>query len=354
MAKGDTYTCTECGWATSKWVGRCGECHAWGSVSEAQAPKTARAIPAQAALSIADVDGHEAIGIPTGMAEFDRVLGKGITPGSVTLLAGEPGVGKSTLLLQVASSLASRGLKTLYVTAEESTAQVRLRAERIGAVCDELYLASETDLSVVLGHIEDLSPKLLVLDSVQTVSVPETDGVPGGVTQVKEVAAALTRVARARAIPVLLVGHVTKEGAIAGPRTLEHLVDVVLSFEGDPHFGLRVIRAGKNRFGPADEIGCFNMTESGVLEVPDPTGLFVSQLPDATPGSCLTVTLEGRRALLTEIQSLAVSTQVPAPRRVCQGVETPRVLMILAVLARRGRLRLGGKEVYVSTIGGAK
>lgn len=316
--------------------------------------KVVRVAPARGAAPISSIDATQAVGVPTGLAEFDRVLGQGLTPGGVTLLAGEPGVGKSTMLLQVASSWARRGLTALYVTAEESAAQVKLRAERIGALSDNLYLASENDLGVVLGHIEQLSPKLLVLDSVQTVSVPGADGVPGGVTQVKEVAAALARVAKQHSMPVLLVGHVTKDGAIAGPRALEHLVDVVLSFEGDPHLDLRIVRASKNRFGPADEIGCFQMTEDGVLEVPDPTGLFVSQAVDPAPGSCLTVSLEGRRALLTEIQALVVATPAPAPRRVCQGVDSSRILMVLAVLARRGRARLGSKEVYVSTIGGAK
>jgi DNA repair protein RadA/Sms len=300
------------------------------------------------------VDARKAAGQPTGLAEFDRVLGQGLTPGGVVLLAGEPGVGKSTLLLQVAGAWASRGLTALYVTAEESAAQVRLRAERIGALSENLYLASENDLDVVLGHVEQLSPKLLILDSVQTVSVPGSDGVPGGVTQVKEVAAALGRVARARSIPVLLVGHVTKDGAVAGPRTLEHLVDVVLSFEGDQHLDLRIVRASKNRFGPADEIGCFQMSENGVEEVPDPTGLFVSESDTAAPGSCLAVSLEGRRPLLTEFQALVVASANPAPRRVVQGFDFNRVLMLLAVLARRARLRLGNREVYVSTVGGAR
>jgi DNA repair protein RadA/Sms len=306
------------------------------------------------ALSITEIDAQQAIGVPTGLGEFDRVLGQGLTPGSVVLLAGEPGVGKSTLLLQVASCWAASGLTALYVTAEESAAQVRLRAERIGAVHQGLHVAAETDLGVVLGHIEQLSPKLLVLDSVQTVLVPGADGVPGGVTQVKETAAALVRVAKTHNIPVLLVGHVTKDGAVAGPRTLEHLVDVVLSFEGDPHFGLRIIRAAKNRFGPADEIGCFNMTEGGIEEVPDPTGLFVSTAGEPAPGSCLTVSLEGRRPLLTEVQALVDASKAPMPRRVCQGVDHSRVAMILAVLSRRTAMRVLDKEVYVSTIGGAR
>ena len=244
------YRCGECGWTAPRWVGRCGECQAWGSVAETRAPSaTVNAVaPARSAVPIEDVDASTTSGIPTGIGELDRVLGAGLTPGAVVLLAGEPGVGKSTLLLEVAARWSAAGRRTLYVTAEESAAQVRQRAERTGAVTPGLYLAAESDLGTVLGHIEHLKPELLVLDSVQTVSVPQVEGVPGGVTQVREVTAALVRVAKQRAMPVVLIGHVTKDGAVAGPRTLEHLVDVVLSFEGDRHSGFRMIRASKNRY----------------------------------------------------------------------------------------------------------
>ncbi|HOC12578.1 MAG TPA: DNA repair protein RadA [Propionicimonas sp.] len=358
MAKStsNSYRCTECGWTTPRWVGRCGECQAWGSVTEGSAPsaRVASSVPASPALPIGEVPLEAARAIPTRLKELDRVLGAGLTPGAVVLLAGEPGVGKSTLLLEVASRWARAGRRTLYVTAEESAAQVRLRAERTSAVIDGLYLAAENDLGNILGHIEQLSPELLVLDSVQTVQVPGADSVAGGVAQVKEVTAALVRIAKQRALPVLLVGHVTKDGNVAGPRTLEHLVDVVLSFEGDRMGGVRMLRAIKNRYGPADEVGCFEMVESGIREVTDPTGLFTSQHTEPAPGTCLSITMAGRRPLLTEVQALVAPNSGPVPRRVTHGIEGGRVAMILAVLQRRAGVRLHTRDVYVSTVGGAK
>jgi DNA repair protein RadA/Sms len=359
MAKNATapYRCSECGWTTPRWVGRCGECQAWGSVAQTAAASVSRvasSAPAQRAVPIGRVPIDDARAIPTRIGELDRVLGTGITPGAVILLAGEPGVGKSTLLLEVANRWARTGRRTLYVTAEESAAQVRLRAERTSAVVEGLYLAAEDDLGTVLGHIEQLEPELLVLDSVQTVQVPGTDAVVGGVAQVKEVTAALVRVAKRRSLPVMIIGHVTKEGTVAGPRTLEHLVDVVLSFEGDRNGGFRMLRATKNRFGPADEVGCFEMVETGIREVADPSGLFTSTHGEPTPGTCLTISLAGRRPLLTEVQALVAPSPAPVPRRVTHGVESGRVAMLLAVLQRRAGVRLHTKEVYVSTVGGAR
>jgi DNA repair protein RadA/Sms len=305
-------------------------------------------------VPITQVRIDDARALPTGLSELDRVLGEGLTPGAVVLLAGEPGVGKSTLLLEVAAGWARAGRRTLYVSAEESAAQVRLRAERTGAVHESLFLAAEADLGVVLGQIEQLSPGLLVLDSVQTVAAPGTEGVPGGVSQVREVTAALVRVAKQRALPVMLIGHVTKEGAVAGPRTLEHLVDVVLSFEGEPHSGFRLLRASKNRFGPADEVGCFELTEAGIREVPDPSGLFTSLHEEPAAGTCLTVSLAGRRPLLTEIQALVAPSAAPVPRRVTSGLDGARLSMILAVLQRRAAVKLHTAEVYASTVGGMR
>ena len=290
----------------------------------------------------------------TGVAELDRVLGAGIVPGAVVLLAGEPGVGKSTLLLEVAARWARVGRTTLYVSGEESPAQIRLRAERTDAVADRLLLAAETDLGTVLGHIEEVAPSLLVVDSVQTIGAAEADGSPGGVAQVREVTGALVRAAKQRGMAVIIVGHVTKDGAIAGPRLLEHLVDVVLAFEGDRHSGFRIVRATKNRYGPADEVGCFEMADSGILEVPDPSGLFTSRHADAVPGTCVTVTLEGRRPLLAELQALVATTVLPQPRRVMHGLDPGRMAMVLAVLERRCQLKMYGSDVYLSTVGGAK
>ncbi len=351
-----SHTCTECGWRSSRWVGRCGECQTWGSVVEAAGPKLSQvsaSVPVSKAVPIGTVSATLASRARTGVAELDRVLGDGLVPGVVVLLAGEPGVGKSTLLLEVAARWARNGHTTLYVTGEESAAQVRLRAGRTNAVADQLYLAAETDLGTVLGHIEEVRPSLMVLDSVQTIGTAEADGSPGGVTQVREVTSALVRVAKRRGMAVIIVGHVTKDGAIAGPRLLEHLVDVVLAFEGDRHSGFRMVRATKNRFGPADEVGCFEMVDSGIVEVPDPSGLFTSQHCEPVPGTAVTVTMEGRRPLLAEIQALVANSSAQ-PRRVMNGVESGRIAMVLAVLEQRCGLRLNDRDVYVSTVGGAK
>lgn len=351
------HRCSECGWQTQRWVGRCGECQAWGTLVEAGAPSAARVAasrPSTSARPITSIDAAAARGVRTGIGELDRVLGDGLVPGAVVLLGGEPGVGKSTLLLEAAARWASAGRRTLYVTAEESASQVRIRADRTGALHPELYLAAESDLSVVLGHVDELSPTLLVLDSVQTVTLPGTDGVAGGVSQVRDVTTALVRVAKARGMAVVIIGHVTKEGSIAGPRTLEHLVDVVLSFEGDQHGTFRMVRATKNRYGPADEVGCFEMAADGINEVSDPSGLFTSRSRGPAVGTCITVTLQGRRPLLAEVQALVTPSLGQHPRRACTGVDAGRLAMTLAVLHRHGRVKTGNRDVYVSTVGGAR
>ncbi|MDM7855258.1 DNA repair protein RadA [Cellulomonas alba] len=354
------YRCSECGWTASKWVGRCGECQAWGTVLEdagpgGGAPRTAAVAPTRApARPISEISVDTALARPTGVEELDRVLGGGIVPGAVVLLAGEPGVGKSTLLLDVAARAARTGRRVLYVTGEESAAQVRLRAGRIRALDPNLLLADETDLATVLGHVEAVDPDLLVLDSVQTIASAQVEGTAGGVAQVREVAAALIAAAKSRDLPVVLVGHVTKDGSVAGPRTLEHLVDVVCQFEGDRHSRLRMLRATKNRYGPTDEVGCFDLSEQGIVGLPDPSGLFVSCAQHPVPGTCLTVTLEGRRPLATEVQALVAPSAVPNPRRTTSGVDSSRLAMVLAVLQRRLGARLADQDVYVSTVGGAR
>jgi DNA repair protein RadA/Sms len=356
------FRCTECGWSTVKWVGRCAECQQWGTVVDAaeqtgivRSVQAVTPTAARAARPIAEVEAAHTAHRPSGIGEFDRVLGGGIVAGAAILLSGEPGVGKSTLLLEVAARVASTGRRVLYVSAEESTAQVRLRAGRTGALHDELYLAAETDLATILGQVDQVAPELLIVDSVQTVSSSLSDGLPGQPSQVREVASTLIRVAKERGLPVLIVGHVTKDGSIAGPRLLEHLVDVVCQFEGDRQTALRFVRALKNRFGPTDEVGCFEMTGDGIAEVPDPSGLFLSSSRTAVSGTCVTVALEGRRALPVEVQALVVATKAPQPRRVVNGVDPSRVAMIIAVLERRAGLgRLGEHDVYVSTVGGVR
>jgi len=305
------------------------------------------------ARPIADVDVEAARSRPTGVSELDRVLGGGLVPGSVVLLAGEPGVGKSTLLLDVAARFAESG-RALYVTAEESAAQVRLRADRIGALHDDLFLAAETDLAAVLGQVDEVKPDLLVVDSVQTVASAEVDGSPGNVSQIREVAAALIRVAKERGIATVLVGHVTKDGSIAGPRMLEHIVDVVLHFEGDRHSRLRMVRGVKNRFGPSDEVGCFDLADDGITGLADPSGLFLSQQVEAVPGTCVTVTVEGKRPLVAEVQALLAPSQLNNPRRTTSGLDSGRVAMVLAVLQRRCQVNVGAADVYASTVGGVR
>ncbi len=361
------YHCESCGYAAPKWVGRCPDCGSWGTVVEtspttgstteaAAVPALATRAPSQPASPIGTVDLETAARRPTGVDELDRVLGGGLVPGSVVLLAGEPGVGKSTLLLEVAHQWCATGAErpSLVVSGEESAAQVRLRAERTGTLHDKLYLATETDLATVLGHIDAVRPGLLVLDSVQTVASGQVDGSPGGVTQVRAVTAALVAVAKERGIATVLVGHVTKDGAIAGPRVMEHLVDVVLHFEGDRHSTLRLVRAVKNRFGPADEVGCFEMHDGGIRGLADPSGLFLSRHADPVPGTCVTVTVEGRRPLLAEIQALVAPSVIPSPRRAVSGLDSARVAMALAVLQRRCKVRLHDREVFAATVGGMK
>ena len=356
-----SYRCAECGHQAAQWVGRCPTCQAWGTLEETApvaAPRARQRVaagaPSAPARRIADVALDSARARATGVAELDRVLGGGLVPGAVVLLAGEPGVGKSTLLLEVASQAARSG-RVLYVTGEESAGQVRLRAERTGAVHDELYLAAESDLGAIVGHIDELRPELLIVDSVQTMSTGDADGAPGGVTQTRAVTVALTALAKERGLPVLLVGHVTKDGGIAGPRVLEHVVDVVLAFEGDKHSTLRMVRGVKNRFGPADEVGCFEMRDAGIVGMPDPSGLFLARFGGPpVPGTAVTVVMDGRRPLPAELQALVTGKDIPSPRRAVSGLDSARVAMLLAVLEKRAGVRLHDAEVYAATVGGMR
>ncbi|MCX2715082.1 DNA repair protein RadA [Mycolicibacterium sp. J2] len=358
------YRCSECNHTTAKWVGRCPDCGTWGTVDEV-ATLTAldgksirRAVaPTSPAVPITAIDPGVTRHVPTGVGELDRVLGGGLVPGSVTLLAGDPGVGKSTLLLEVAHRWARTGRRALYLSGEESAGQIRLRAERTGCTHDEMYLASESDLQTSLGHIEAVRPSLVVVDSVQTMSTTEVDGVTGGVTQVRAVTTALTSYAKAAGpggLALLLVGHVTKDGAIAGPRSLEHLVDVVLHFEGDRASALRMVRGVKNRFGASDEVGCFLLRDNGIEGVADPSGLFRDERPAPVPGTAVTVTMDGKRPLLGEVQALIGSAAQGTPRRAVSGIDSARAAMITAVLEKRAGLRLAGNDIYLSTVGGMR
>ncbi|MBB2945733.1 DNA repair protein RadA/Sms [Actinoplanes lutulentus] len=357
------YVCDACGHQPPKWMGKCPECAEWGSIIESTVSTplvsgrvVSSRMPSEPARPIAQISAAPARAVPTGVSELDRVLGGGLVPGAVVLLAGEPGVGKSTLLLDVAQQWAAgAGTPALVVSGEESVSQVRLRAERLGALHDKLYLAAENDLGTVIGHLDAVKPGMLILDSVQTFAAPGTEGVPGGVTQVRAVTAALVSIAKERGIATVLVGHVTKDGQVAGPRVLEHLVDVVLHFEGDKHSSLRLVRGVKNRFGAADEVGCFEMHEGGISSLPDPSGLFLTRYLEPVPGTCVTVAMEGRRALVTEVQALIGAEVQGSPRRTVSGLDGARLAMVLAVLERRTKqLKLSNREVFAATVGGIR
>lgn len=355
------HRCTECGATHPKWSGKCLTCDAWNSLVEdfegGDEPITSLAagmalVPAGEPTQIGKVD--SSIGHPrlTNIEELDRVLGGGLVPGSVTLLGGEPGIGKSTLLLQL---LANMSGTTLYVTAEESAQQVRMRAERLGALRDDLWLLPEMSLPHIITAINTVQPSLVVIDSIQMIADPDLGSTPGSVVQVRGCAHRLVQEAKRRHLPIVLVGHVTKEGGLAGPRVLEHVVDTVLSFEGERHHALRLLRASKHRYGPTNELGLFEMTEQGLVGVPDASQLFLADRRTGVPGSVVVPTLEGQRPLLVELQALtnAVSGGAP-PRRSAQGVDPGRLSMLLAVLERRARVSLSGHEVYASVVGGVR
>ncbi len=360
-----SFKCTECGWNGAKWVGRCPECQAWSSVVETTAAAPAAGLksstsgiaPATPARSVNQIPQREVERSSTGLSELDRVLGGGLVAGQCVLLAGEPGVGKSTLLLAAADQFA-RGTKkprtVLYISGEESAEQIGIRARRIGATADTLLIADETDLAVLLGHVEDVDPDLLIVDSVQTIASSELDGRAGGVAQVHEVTQVLTRAAKGRRMPLLLIGQSTRDNSVAGPRSLEHLVDTVLTFEGDRGTPLRLLRANKNRYGPADEVACFEQADDGLREVTDPSSLFRSHRDHAIAGTCIAITLEGRRALLVEVQALTTTSPGNNPMRRTTGFDNTRAAMLIAVTERASRVKLWDKDVYLATVAGAK
>ena len=344
--------CLACGAETPRWVGRCPACGAWGTVEEGPTSPPPGSPPREV-RPITEVPATVGPRRPTGIGELDRVLGGGLVPGSVTLLAGEPGLGKSTLLLQALGALAGAGTRCLLVGAEESPEQVRQRAERVGALHPELLLVAEPSLEAIVEHVEAHTPAVLAVDSIQTVAVPDRPGGPGSVTQVREGAQDLVRLARRRALPTLIVGHVTKDGSVAGPRTLEHVVDTVLSVEGDHRHGLRLLRARKHRFGSTRELGVLDLGDAGLVEVPDPSALFLQDRCAGTPGAAGAAVLDGARPLLVEVQAL-VAASGPTPRRFATGFEAGRLTLTLAVLEQRGGVGVGGAEVYASVAGGVR
>jgi DNA repair protein RadA/Sms len=354
------FRCSDCGGAAPKWVGRCPTCGEWNTlVEEHDEPVSAAAAGAalrapDVAVPIAEVTADDAQPRRTGLAEFDRVLSGGLVPGSVTVVGGEPGTGKSTLLLQVVSGLAGGGATTLYISAEESKQQVRLRAERLGTLRPKLWLAAETSLPNVLAQLDEVQPEVLVIDSIQTIYDPALSSAPGSVAQVRECAGRLVREAKTRAVSVILVGHVTKDGALAGPRVLEHVVDTVLSFEGDRQHGLRLLRAVKHRFGSTDELGLFEMGEDGLRAVPDASALFLADRRNGVAGSVVVPTIEGHRPVLVEVQALVAPSHIPTPRRSAQGIDGGRLAMLTAVLHQRAHVLTTMCDIYGLAVGGAR
>ncbi|MEY2729260.1 MAG: hypothetical protein RL584_386 [Pseudomonadota bacterium] len=360
MAKDKSlYTCSDCGGTTPKWLGQCPNCQAWNTLVETAAPAAgagknrfealARSAPV---ARLADIEAQDVQRTPTGQDELDRALGGGIVPGGVVLIGGDPGIGKSTLLLQAAESL-SRHLQVLYVTGEESGAQVALRARRLGLGGAQVQVLAEIQLERILATIAQHEPAFVIIDSIQTLYSDQLTSAPGSVAQVRECAAHLTRTAKATGCAMVLVGHVTKEGALAGPRVLEHIVDTVLYFEGDTHSSFRLVRAIKNRFGAVNEIGVFAMTEKGLKAVSNPSAIFLSTHEAPVPGSCVLVTLEGTRPLLVEIQAL-VDSGGPSPRRLSVGLERDRLAMLLAVLHRHAGVACMDQDVFVNAVGGVR
>jgi DNA repair protein RadA/Sms len=352
------YVCSECGGASPKWQGQCPQCGAWNSLLEtsvAAAPsdRFASIAPTAEVRTLGDIAAAELPRESSGLSEFDRVLGGGLVPGGVVLIGGDPGIGKSTLLLQALAAMAPR-MKVLYVSGEESAAQVALRARRLGVDGQQVRLMAEIGLERILAALQSERPQVAVIDSIQTLYCGELQSAPGSVAQVRECAAQLTRAAKRSGVSLVLVGHVTKEGALAGPRVLEHMVDTVLYFEGDPHSSFRLVRAAKNRYGAVNELGVFAMTERGLRGVANPSALFLSRHDNQVPGSCVLVTQEGTRPLLVEIQALVDTAHVPNPRRLAVGLEPQRLALLLAVLHRHAGIATFDQDVFVNAVGGVR
>ena len=360
MAKVKTvYVCQACGGTSAKWQGQCPTCQAWNTLEEsiAETPSAprfqglAQSIPRQ---KLATIQAEDLPRLPTGIEEFDRVLGGGLVPGGVVLLGGDPGIGKSTLLLQALAQMSAAGVAALYSSGEESAAQIALRAKRIDLKAPQLEVLAEIQLEKLLTIMDTVRPQVVVVDSIQTIYSEAFSSAPGSVAQVRECAAQLTRFAKSTGICILLVGHVTKDGHLAGPRVLEHIVDTVLYFEGDTHSSFRLVRAIKNRFGAVNELGVFAMTEKGLRGVSNPSAIFLSQHAEMVPGACVLVTQEGSRPLLVEIQALVDTAHIPNPRRLAVGLEQHRLAMLLAVLHRHAGIACFDQDVFLNAVGGVR
>lgn len=354
-----TYVCQECGYQSPKYLGRCPNCSAWSSfieeveVKEVKNARVSMTGEKSRPVKLKDVDNINYARTKTDMEEFNRVLGGGVVPGSLILIGGDPGIGKSTLLLQVSTQLANKGT-VLYVSGEESAEQIKLRSERLGDIDNEFYLYAETNMQSIRSEIEKIAPDFLIIDSIQTIMSPEIQGVQGSVSQVREVTAELMQLAKTNNIATFIVGHVTKEGTIAGPRMLEHMVDTVLYFEGERHHTFRILRAVKNRFGSTNEIGIFEMQSGGLVEVLNPSQVFLEERLDGATGSAIVVTMEGSRPILAEVQSLVTPTVFGNARRTTTGLDFNRISLIMAVLEKRCGLLLQNQDAYLKSAGGVK
>ncbi|MGR3175193.1 MAG: DNA repair protein RadA [Candidatus Scalindua sp.] len=359
MTKSRTvYVCAQCGWKTSRWVGRCSGCEEWDSMTEEECKSgythTLPEYDIENPICLTDVKSVSKLRTNTNIEEFDRILGGGIVAGSAVLVGGTPGIGKSTLLLQICQKFSEQGCVSLYVTGEESTAQIKLRADRLNVSSKNIFLVAENNLDVILEHIRKISPKLVIIDSVQAMFKPVLESAPGTVSQVRQCANELIQIAKKTGSSVFLVGHVTKQGVIAGPKVLEHMVDTVLYFEGEKFMSFRILRAVKNRFGPTNEIGIFEMCNNGLREVKDPSEIFLSRTQNLISGSSIISCIEGTRALLVEVQALVTRSNFGTPERKVSGADYNRVAMIIAVLEKRTGLLLGGNDIFVNVVGGVK
>ena len=358
MKEKTTFHCQTCGHQAPRWLGRCPDCGGWNSFKEervASAPKGRQSLVKAAVAVATPISDIEIVGEPrrsTGLGEFDRVLGGGVVPGSVMLIGGDPGIGKTTLLLQALPLLAEAGEQVLYVSGEESPRQIKMRGQRLGIDGKHLLILGETSLEQILKAIQEVKPAAVVVDSIQTVYTEQLTSAPGSISQVQEVAGQLMWFAKRNNVPVFIIGHVTKEGAIAGPRLLEHIVDTVLYFEGDKSHSFRILRAVKNRFGSTNEIGVFEMKDGGLEEVSNPSELFLAERPQRSTGSVVVSSLEGTRPILVELQALVSSTNYPMPKRMANGVEANRLSLLLAVMEKRLGMHLSGQDVYVNVVGG--
>jgi len=357
MKKETFFVCQNCGHKAGKWLGKCAECGEWNSFVEekSQAARSGRngfSLREVSAIAFTDIESQDDVRVPSGVTEFDRVLGGGIVPGTLVLIGGDPGIGKSTLLLQVADKLSAAGALVLYVSGEESERQIKLRGERLAVDAKNVYLLPETNLENIVKEIERLKPGAVIVDSIQTVFSNVIDSAPGSVSQVREVAHRFLMLAKTRGVPIFLIGHITKEGSIAGPKILEHIVDTVLYFEGERHHNHRIVRAVKNRFGAANEVGVFEMTGAGLVPVANPSQMFLQERPQNVAGSIVTACMEGTRPLLVEIQALVSGTKYGTGRRMTQGLDQNRVALLIAMLEKRAGLQLTGDDVFVNIAGG--